>query len=327
MIHTDLPWLRDALRDIWRCGCVAHEIRGFSFEKFENHAIARLHQRLSNSAAAVDETSWRRLIGCVPAEDFVLSVAFEVGPRQDLVTVLQKKLADSLNRQFRRLKVPANEAETYAHELTEALLFGAFRKDQTPGLLAYQAKARLGTWLAGVAWNHVRARSRTATEPVRAESSIVAHGADSPDLPTPTSLARDTHNVAATVEGNDLAPVLERALETATQRVPPEDLESFAVATLSRRPHQDLAVRLGIPPSTFSRRKDRAARVISSAAREALIARLRPRDFMHMQHSLDTEQPDGMTPVISAVRRFCRLQLRRIWRLPALKLHRPTSRQ
>ncbi|MBL8899920.1 MAG: hypothetical protein JNM84_19975 [Planctomycetes bacterium] len=268
--------------------------------------------RLRAAGVVPDPSSLERAISALPAADFLLAIAFRHGDRDAVLPVLHAELLVHLRRGYRRLGAAPELAETSAQELLENLLFGAFRRSGEPGFLGYEAKTSLESWAAGIAWHDLRSRGRaSARRKVVSEADLRANDGEEPSrAPEPAADAR--REVAA--ELSDVAPVLRRALDEAATSgaVPERDLEAYVHATLSRRPHQDLAARLAIPPSTFSRRRERGANALANAAKEALLLRVKPKEYLRLQQSLELELSAANAILFETTRAFCRAQRRRL---------------
>ncbi|MBK9387444.1 MAG: sigma-70 family RNA polymerase sigma factor [Planctomycetes bacterium] len=304
--------LRPQLLHLFRAGAAKDGGFGLDADSFAFRAIEALEGRLRAAGVVPDPSSLERAISALPAADFLLAIAFRHGDRDAARHVLHRELTLHLRRGYRRFGATPEQAETSTAELIENLLFGAFRRSGEPGFLGYEAKTSLESWAAGIAWHDLRSRGRaSARRKVVSEADLRANdGEEQTRAPEPAADAR--REVAA--ELSDVAPVLRRALDEAAQggAVPERDLEAYVHATLSRRPHQDLAARLGIPPSTFSRRRERGANALANAAKEALLLRVKPKEYLRLQKSLELELSAANALLFETTRAFCRAQRRRL---------------
>jgi DNA-directed RNA polymerase specialized sigma24 family protein len=313
--------LRPRLLHLFREAITKRGDFGLEADSFARRAIESLAGRLGAAHVPLDPSSFERAISALPAADFLLVIAFRYGDREAVRHVLHSELQLHLRRSYRRLGASHEQAETYAAELIENLLFGAFRRSGEPGFLTYEAKTSLASWAAGIAWFDLRSRGRaSARQKVAVEADFRAREhSRAPRAPEPPADARREE----AAELSDLAPLIRRALDEAiaASSVPTRDLEAYVYATLSRRAQQDLAARLGIPPSTFSRRRERGAKALGMAAKEALLLSLKPAEYLRVQQSLDLEISASTAALFEMTRSFCRAQRRRLGRRP----HNPNA--
>ncbi len=307
------PWSAPAehrLSTAWRQAQATYGDLGLSEAEFVERAIECLAGRLLEVEAAVSSQSLESLIARTPLDDLFLLLAFRHGDRDASLGVLAGRMAEELPPAFRRCGASPRDAEELAAETAELLLLGSFRRaGQGPGLLRYAARSTLWSWLRAVAahrWkDHLAAAQRRPDRPIGDDDEGVVLRA----LP-----AADAGLDPVTADCVDaVSGALERVARHDTIAHP--DLHAFAAATLSRRPHQDLAQRYGVPPSTFSRRRKRGATAVVDGVRAELLQRETPDDFLRMQHQLDLDRLGRAPRLAAAVSSFCRGALRRIGRL------------
>jgi hypothetical protein len=289
---------------------------GFALEEdsFVRHASAALEKRLHAAGVQPSPESLERAISALPAADFYLAIAFRHGDRERARAVLHAHLEPLLRRGYRRLGIGAEQAETWSAELLESLLFGAFRRSGEPAFLTYEAQTSIESWASGVVWFDLRSRARaTARHKVLAEADL---GGRDESAAAPTREANADARRERQAELEDLAPTIRRALDeaAASGAVPARDLEAYVYAVLSRRQHQELAARLGIPPSTFSRRRERGEQALAAAAKDALLLRLKPAEYLRLQQGLELELSAAHAALLETTRAFCRAQRRRFGR-------------
>lgn len=294
----------------WQGAVARSSIRDFSRQTFVERATELLRERLTSAGVPATSTALLRVLDSVPVHGLFLLLAFRHGNKVDSTTALQVELMPLLVRSYRQLGASGEEAERCATDKLESLLFGAFRRDSSPGFLNYEARSSLDRWIAGVAWHDWRSRRRADSRLARPMSSVrsTESGED-----WPLTIEDDLGRVPSTGQ-DDVHDLLVSALENARRsgRVRAPDLEAYACSILSRREHRHLAERLGIPPSTFARRKDRAASILAVTAREALLSRLDPLEYARLRESLDLDLKESNRTVLEAVRHFCRLALRKL---------------
>jgi DNA-directed RNA polymerase specialized sigma24 family protein len=308
------------LAHIHLAGTAHFKIRSLSAPAFCARAKERLSERLADAGLPDTAEHADRLLQTLPAHDFVLAIAFEHGDRDELTRILHTTAMPILERAYRRLGATAQEAEVRAQETTESLVFGGFRRDSQPGFHSYQAKSPLASWLVGVAWHDWKMARRTQARTPAAGASLSAAGEALFEMHS------DPRNPFAALEQAELTQLVEAAMREAVthRQVEPDDLDAFARATLSRRQHQALAARLGIPPSTFSRRKERGGAAIAAAARATLLARTPPGEFLRLRGELEGSALHG-NRIAEAARRFCWWALRHLRRARAAPATRAST--